>query len=56
MTEKEGEQRGKRLRRVREEGGSGNGGVTEYEGRSERARIEGGAQNVNETKTANRRK
>ena len=30
MTEKEGEQRGKRLRRVREEGGSGNGGVTEY--------------------------
>lgn len=24
------EQRGKRLRRVREEGGSGNGGVTEY--------------------------
>lgn len=60
MTEKEGEQRGKRLRRVREEGGSGNGGVTEYEGRSERARIEAGAQNVNETKrvpkTANRRK
>ena len=30
MTEKEGEQRRKRLRRVREEGGSGNGGVTEY--------------------------
>ena len=60
MTEKEGKQRGKRLRRVREEGGSGNGGVTEYEGRSERARIEGGAQNVNETKrvpkTANRKK
>ena len=60
MTEKEGEQREKRLRRVREEGGSGKGGVTEYEGRSERARIEGGAQNVNETKrvpkTANRTK
>ena len=43
-----------------EEGGSGKGGVTEYKGRSERARIEGGVQNVNETKrvpkTANRTK
>ena len=59
----DGEGRGAKREEAKEgKGGgrSGNGGVTEYEGRSERARIEGGAQNVNETKrvpkTANRRK
>ena len=33
-----------------EEEGSGKGGVTEYGGKFERGRIEGGVQNVNETK------
>ena len=59
----DGEGRGAKREEAKEgKGGgrSGKGGVTEYEGRSERARIEGGVQNVNETKrvpkTANRRK
>lgn len=59
----DGEGRGAKREEVKEGNGGGRGGkggVTEYKGRSERAKIEGGVQNVNETKrvpkTANRTK